>query len=103
MMVSSYSIYYGEDIKLRIKLFIFSFMYIIINVLILPNTEVPFITKIGKNSLFIYIFHRIFTIISYNEIFSKSKNNSIILLNSLVFSIVICFIFGSNYFANVIN
>ena len=103
MMNSSYNLYYGEDIKLRIKLFIFSFMYIIINVLILPNIEIPFITKIGKNSLFIYIFHRIFTIISYHEIFSSSKNNSIIILNSLIFSIFICFIFGSNYFANVIN
>ena len=103
MMLSSYNIYYGEDIKLRIKLFIFSFMYIIINVLILPNTEIPFITKIGKNSLFIYIFHRIFTIFSYYEIFSKTKNNSIIILNSLVFSIAICFIFGSNYFSYLIN
>jgi fucose 4-O-acetylase-like acetyltransferase len=103
MMNSSYNLYYREDIKIRIKLFIFSFMYIIINVLILPNKEIPFITKIGKNSLFIYIFHRIFTIISYHEIFSSSKNNSLITLNSLIFSIFICFIFGSNYFANVIN
>lgn len=43
------------------------------------------------------------TIISYHEIFSKSKNNKIVIVNSLVFSIFICFIFGSNYFANVIN
>jgi len=102
MMTNSYKDY-EEDIKIRIKLFIFSFIYIIFNILVIPNIEIPFITKIGKNSLFIYIFHRIFTIISYHEIFSELQNNSNIILLSLFFSIIICFFFGSNYFANIIN
>lgn len=102
MMINSYQDY-EEDIKIKIKLFIFSFIYIIFLILIIPNIEIPFITKIGKNSLFIYIFHRIITIILYHEIFSKLQNNLNIILLSLLFSIIICFIFGSNYFANIIN
>ena len=63
MMVSSYK-YYKNDIKIRIQLLFFASLYIIFNILILPNFEIPFITKIGKNSFF----HRIFTIISYKHI-----------------------------------
>ena len=102
MMTNSYNDY-EKDIKIRIKLFIFAFIYIIFSILIIPNIEIPFITKIGKNSLFIYAFHRIFTLISYYEIFSKSQNNSNIILLNLLFSIITCFIFGSNYFANIVN
>jgi len=102
MMTNSYKDY-EEDIKMRIKLFIFSFMYIIFSILIIPDIEIPFITKIGKNSLYIYTFHRIFTIISYHEIFLGLQNDSNIILLSLFFSIIICFIFGSNYFTNSIN
>lgn len=72
-------------------------------ILVLPNIKIPFITKIGKNSLFIYTFHRIFTIILPHEIFSKSQNDSYIILFYLIFSIIICFIFGSNYFTNIMN
>ena len=102
MMVSSYKSY-ESDIILRIKLFFFAFIYIIFSILLLPNIEIPFITKIGKNSLFIYTFHRIFTIISYYEILAKSQNNSIIIISCLIFSFIICSIFGSDHFSNIIN
>jgi len=102
MMVSSYK-YYENDIKIRIQLLFFASLYIIFTILILPNIEIPFITKIGKNSLFIYTFHRIFTIISYHEIFSKLHNNSNIIICSLIFSFIICTLFGSNYYSNKIN
>ena len=102
MMDSSYK-NYKKDIKIRIKLFIFSFIYIILIILVLPNIKLPFITKIGKNSLFIYTFHRIITIILPNKIFSKSQNDSYIILYYLLFSIIICFIFGSKYFTNIMN
>ena len=72
-------------------------------ILVLPNIKLPFITKIGKNSLFIYTFHRIITIILPNKIFSKSQNDSYIILYYLLFSIIICFIFGSKYFTNIMN
>lgn len=102
MMDTSYK-NYKNDIKIRIKLFIFSFFYIILIILVLPNLKIPFITKIGKNSLFIYTFHRIFTIILRHETFSKSQKDSYIILCYLIFSIIICFIFGSNYFTNIMN
>ena len=57
---------YKNDIKIRISLFIFSFLMILFNLLLLPNTKVFLITKFGKNSLFIYLFHRIFSIIIIN-------------------------------------
>lgn len=88
---------------LRLELFIFSSLIIIFSLLLIPNNNLYLITKIGKNTLYIYLFHRIITIIIDYELFSKIKNELIIIFYSVFFTIIILVIFGSNCFVYKTN
>ena len=92
-----------EDIKMRMVLFLFSFLMILFSILIIPNKYIFILTNIGKNSLSIYLFHRIITIIIDNEMFTQSKYNIHIIPYSLLFSLIIILIFGSNIFSKKLN
>ena len=76
---------------------------IIFSSLTIPNKNIWLLTKIGKNSLYIYLFHRIITIIIDKELFTQSKYSNNIILYSLLFSLLIIIIFGSDFFAKIIN
>ena len=84
MMCNNY-INYKDDIKIRITLFIFSYLFIFVGIFIVPNNNICLLTKIGKNSLFIYLFHRIFTIIIDYELFKQHKHESFIIQYSFFF------------------
>ena len=45
-------------------------MMILFCLLLLPNIKIPLINKWGKNSLYIYLFHRLFTIVVEKELFN---------------------------------
>ena len=94
---------YKEEIIKRIKIFIFSFLMILFNILLIPNKMILLLTKSGKNSLCIFLFHRIFAIIATDEFFSEIKDNNYIILYSILFTIIILLIFGSNFFSKKIN
>lgn len=102
MMDNSYNDY-KNDIKIRLVLIIFSFLIIVFSILLIPNKQIPILTKIGKNSLYVYLFHRIFTLIIDFELFSKYKYNCNIIGYSLFFSSIICLFFGNDYFSKIIN
>ena len=85
-----------NTIKERVVIMIISSVMILLLFLIIPNEKIPFLTKCGKNSLYIYLFHRIFTIISYREFFSLKSSNNHIIEYSFFFTLITLFIFGSN-------
>jgi hypothetical protein len=94
---------YKNDIIIRIKFYIFAFLIICFSLLLIPNKHIPFLTKTGKNTLYIYLFHRIFTIIVDKEIFQNIKYRLYIINFSLIFTIIIILIFGANIVVNGIN
>ena len=87
----------------RIAKMVISFIFIALFILFLPNYKLPFINKLGKNSLYIFLFHRLFTILAQNELFSKTKNQNLILEYSTIFTIFILFIFGSDIVSKFCN
>lgn len=89
-------------IKRIIKMLISS-LFIILFILFLPNYKLPFINKWGRNSLYIYLFHRFFTILAQKELFSKMKNSIVILEYSGVFALLSLFIFGSDFVTKFCN
>ena len=104
LMLDNYSFKnYKEEIIKRIIIFIFSFLMILFNILLIPNKMILLLTKSGKNSLCIYLFHRIFTIIATDKVFNEIKDNNYIILYSILFTIIILLIFGSNFFSKIIN
>ena len=86
-----------NTIKERIIMVIISFMMILFGLLLVSNIKIPLINKWGKNSLYIYLFHRLFTVIVDKELFSKTKSNNYIITYSFLFSLIILFIFGSDF------
>ena len=86
-----------STIKERIIIMFTSFIMIIFCFLLLPDVRIPIISKWGKNSLYIYLFHRIFTIIAYKNFFKKQQNSISIIEFSILFSFIILFVFGSDF------
>ena len=79
----------------RVSLMIISSIMILNFLLLLPNYNIFFLSKFGKNSLYIYIFHKFFIISVQEKIFIKLTNNQLIIL-SFVFSVIIMILFGNN-------
>ena len=89
--------------KDRISTIMISVIMIMIFLLILPNKKIPILNKFGKNSLYIYLFHRIFAIISQKEFFSYNNNSDYIIEYSFLFTLIILFIFGSDKLTKICN
>ena len=92
-----------NTIKDRIATIIISLITILIFLLLLPNKKIPIINKFGKNSLYIYLFHRIFTVVSQKEFFLYNNNSDYIIEYSLLFTLIILFIFGSDKLTTICN
>ena len=86
----------NNNINDRISLMIISSIMILNFLLILPNHKIFYLSECGKNSLYIYLFHRFFTIFVQEKIFIKPMNEYLILL-SFIFSLIIMLLFGNNF------
>ena len=92
-----------NTLKDRVCTIIISLIMILIFLLILPNKKIPILNNFGKNSLYIYLFHRIFAIISQKQFFSYNNNSDYIIVYSLLFTLIILFIFGSDTLTKICN
>jgi fucose 4-O-acetylase-like acetyltransferase len=86
-----------NTIEKRIIIMIISFIMILFFLLLTPNIKIPIINKWGRNSLYIYLFHRIFTVIADKKLFRKGKYSNHIIELSSSFTFIILFIFGSDF------
>ena len=86
-----------NTIEKRIIIMIISFIMILFFLLLTPNIKIPIINKWGRNSLYIYLFHRIFTVIADKKLFRKGKYLNHIIELSSSFTFFILFIFGSDF------
>lgn len=94
------------DILYRVLIFGISLLIILLLLLTMPNKEVPFLTKLGKNSLLVYLVHRFITII-YVYFFKAGQYNDLYILYGLVASIITCWVLGfdflNKFVANIFN
>lgn len=83
----------GESLY-RVILVLVNLLLCISTVLIIPNKKLFFLSKIGKNSLNIYLIHR-FIVLFIDKIFIEDYKRAIV---SFSITIIICLILGSEYF-----
>ena len=97
--------YYSQNntITKRIFIIIISSIMIVLSFLFIPNIKLPFLSKWGRNSLYIYLFHRIFTIITQKNLFSYTKYSDYIIELSILFTFIILILFGSDFVKNNCN
>ena len=98
LMMFAYSKEKHNTIKERTSLFIIASFMIFFFVLLFENDEkITIINKWGRNSLYIFLFHRIFPFIADYYFFNKKKNSQHIIKYSFLFSLIVNFIFGSDF------
>ena len=86
-----------SSIKKRILIFIIAFFMSILLLLSLPNRKLPFLTMTGKNSLYIYLFHRVFPIF-FRKIHGPNFPVKKIFFYGFIETIIIMAVFGNDFF-----
>ena len=85
----------------RIVLYIIAFLAIYALRCISPDKNIPFLTMLGRNSLWIFILHRPLTLL-LSDIVSWSSASDIILF-AVIGTVVICAVCGNDFFARYLN
>ena len=85
----------------RIVLYIIAFLAITALRYITPNRKLPLLTMFGRNSLWIFILHRPFTLLISNPLIRK--NDTIVLIVSAICTLIICLAFGNDFAAKYLN
>lgn len=97
----------SSDVVLRMLLLAIAFLAIIVLLMIMPNCNLPLFSKIGKNSLPIYLGHRFITIIFYKYMFPSDTYSNLYVVYALVATLLTCVVLGNDkvalYFNNAIG
>lgn len=80
----------------------FSILTLITCLYIIPNKKVPFISKWGRNSLYIYVTHRFFTLI-FLRLFPTSTWSYEVVLYGLLATILTMLIFSSEFVKKIFD
>ena len=85
----------------RIALFIIAFLAIYALRNICPDKKIPLLSMLGRNSLWIFLFHRPFTLWLSDWLINKSIG--VILIASALGTIAICIAFGNEFAVKYFN
>jgi len=80
----------------------FSIIMCIVFLFLVPNKKIPFITKWGMNSLYIYVTHRFLTLI-FLRLFPSSVWSYEVVLYALLATILTMLIFSSEFIKRVLD
>ncbi len=89
------------DIIERIIMFFVSFLSIPLLLYISPRKKMPLLSAFGRNSLWIFVFHRPITLLASK--FLVNTQVLTIIVASLIITFVICFLFGNDFLGNFLN
>ena len=92
-----------EEPLIRVSIIAVSFFIITAIMFLTTEKEIPYLTKIGRNSLAIYIFHRIFTLWYYNSEFINGLQARYQILGALMLTMAITLFFGAEWFSKGLN
>ena len=98
--MTAYGNFYA--IKKRFLLFVIAFFMLFSLLLALPNRKIPFFTMAGRNSLYIYLFHRVFPIFFRNH-YGPNLTVKKILYYGFIETILIMIVFGNDFITQKIS
>ncbi len=90
------------DALTRIAMFAAAALMICFLRFVSVNKQLPLITKFGRNSLWIFLFHRPITLAAA-PLLSKINSAGLIALVSAAGTLAICLVFGSDFAAKILN
>lgn len=91
-----------KDIIRRAIMFIIAFLVIFSIGCLAINKKVPFLTMFGRNSLWIFVFQRMFTIWT-SRYLMKPLSTPLKFAAAAVIALGLCFIFGNDFVAKYLN
>ena len=100
LLMTAYGNFYA--IKKRFLLFVIAFFMLFSLLLALPNRKIPFFTMAGRNSLYIYLFHRVFPIFFRNH-YGPNLTVKKILYYGFIETILIMIVFGNDFITQKIS
>lgn len=83
-----------QDVLLRMLLLAMAGAAIVMLLLLTPHRRIPLLSRIGKNSLLIYLGHRFLTILYYTDLFHYKTYSDVYLLYALAATVVTCAVLG---------
>ncbi len=89
------------DVIERIIMFFVSVLSIPLLLYVSPRRKMPLISAFGRNSLWIFVFHRPITLLASK--FLVNTQVLTIIMASLIITFVICFLFGNDFLGNFLN
>ena len=89
------------DVFGRVVLYIIAFTAIYALRYLSPDRNIPLLTKLGRNSLWIFILHRPITFLLSDHM--ESMSAAAMILTALAAALLICFILGSDLAAKYLN
>lgn len=92
-----------EEPAIRACIFIVSLLMILSIMYFALDKKIPFLTKIGRNTLPIFVMHRLITFFYYENNYIISLQARYQILGALILTIVILAVFGSDVFAGLFN
>ncbi len=85
----------GYDALNRLFLFLIAFLAIYALRCLVPDIKIPLLTMIGRNSLWIFLFHRPFTLLISDRV--STLDVSVIILIAVISAIALCLAFGNDF------
>ncbi len=85
----------------RCIMFLVSLLAIIILLELSPRKSIPLLSMFGRNSLWIFVFHRPITLVASK--FLGNMSSYVIIIASLMITLFICFVFGNNFITKHLN
>ncbi|MGN0523203.1 MAG: acyltransferase family protein [Eubacterium sp.] len=101
LLPNKYSGFGLEDPASRIAIMAVSALMIAAFLFLSVDRKIPIITMAGKNSLTIYLFHRIFTMIYSNRVEDLRARWQI--LGAVLCTLLIVLVFGNNFVSKYVN
>ena len=93
----------NQDLLRRILIFAVSAAAIAVMFITVPNRKIPLLSQMGRNSLLIYLAHRIVTILFYKGWFPKETYTKWYLVYALIATILICVVFSIEKLNQAVN
>lgn len=100
LLMGSY--HHNRDVIYRVLIFTIALVFMFAILLICPNRKIPVITKAGKNSLGIYVFHRFFTY-EFLLVFLITKYSSMLLIYAFIAAFLCVLVFGTDVINKWLN
>ncbi len=96
-----YSYVNQTELLIRLFVYVIGFLYVIAFIGTVSSKRIPLITDIGRNSMSVFLIHRVITLVFSK--YATDKGIVYILAGAVLTTLVICVVFGNDFVGRKLN